>query len=544
MIMVKNNKIKRKKKEPGYKILQEAGGPNELEENLRVLFETSPYPSYLTDLKGNFLYSNNAFKQMFGYSNEELIAKNNSRLSILKSTEVTKVLKSITLNLHNQRLGPEEYTIKNKYESNVIAEIFTFPVSTNNTTLVLGIARDITKRKEAEKQNRKFNKVIETTSQSVIITSITGTVIYVNPIYYKFSGFTEEEVIGKSMFRFAHKKGAIILAKEVVPALLIKGNWSGEMTVVKKNKEVVSVDLICSLLKNEKNRPEHFVAIFSDITERKRSEQILKKQNLEYAALNAEYEKQNELLKIALKKAEESDRLKSSFLANISHEIRTPMNGILGFADLLNEPGLTGTDQQKYISIIKSSGERLLNILNDLIDISKIEAGQIQTNITETNINEQLDDIFNFFLPEVKEKGLEFFYEKLPAKSTVLVKTDREKLYAILTNLVKNAIKFTSKGSIAFGCYKKNNYLEFFVKDTGVGIPKDRQDAIFDRFVQADLSTSRVFEGAGLGLSITKAYIDLLGGKIWLKSEEGKGSEFYFTIPLKPDKRKTIADNS
>ena len=241
-------------------------------------------------------------------------------------------------------------------------------------------------------------------------------------------------------------------------------------------------------------------------------------------------ERTKELLK-AKEQAEESDRLKSAFLANMSHEIRTPMNGILGFAELLKEPGLTGEEQQHYIKIIEKSGARMLNIINDIVDISKIEAGLMKIEIQETNVNEQIQDIYTFFKPEVEAKGMKLYSNTpLPAKEAIL-KTDREKVYAILTNLVKNAIKYSNTGSIEIGYNKKGNNLEFYVKDTGIGIPKDRQGAIFERFIQADISNEWTQQGAGLGLSITKAYIEMLDGKIWVESLMGVGSTFYFTLP-------------
>ena len=237
----------------------------------------------------------------------------------------------------------------------------------------------------------------------------------------------------------------------------------------------------------------------------------------------------------ALKKAEESDRLKSAFLANMSHEIRTPMNGILSFIDLLSKPKLTGEKLQEYIDVIKKSSDRMLSTVNDLIDISMIESGQMKLFNAETNVNEQIENLYAFFKPDVEKKGMKFsFISTLPTHEAI-INTDTGKFNSILTNLINNAIKFTNAGSVEFGYSLKSNSvpaeLEFFVKDTGIGIHKDRQQMVFSRFVQADQSLSRPFEGSGLGLSIAKAYVKMLGGKIWVESEEGKGSQFYFTIP-------------
>uniref|UniRef100_UPI0030EFA2B7 ATP-binding protein n=1 Tax=uncultured Flavobacterium sp. TaxID=165435 RepID=UPI0030EFA2B7 len=244
------------------------------------------------------------------------------------------------------------------------------------------------------------------------------------------------------------------------------------------------------------------------------------------------YQKLAEIELLAAKeKAEESDRLKSSFLANMSHEIRTPMNGILGFAELLKEPNLSGSKQQEYINLIEESGERLLNIINDIISISKIESGVMEMYKQLSNINEQVEYVYNFFLPEVESKGIKLSFHNSFPNAEAIITTDREKVFSILTNLVKNAIKHTEEGTIKFGYIKKDNFLQFFVEDTGIGIPKDRMEAIFKRFIQADVTNKMALQGAGLGLSISKAYAEMLGGQLWVESKEGVGSTFYFTLP-------------
>ena len=179
----------------------------------------------------------------------------------------------------------------------------------------------------------------------------------------------------------------------------------------------------------------------------------------------------------------------------------------------------------------------MLNTINDIIDISRIEAGLMEILTEETNINEQIEYIHIFFKQEAEQKGLQLIIKNELSPNDAIINTDKEKVYGVLTNLIKNAIKFTDEGSIVLGCSSTSlpngqTVLEFYVKDTGIGIPIERQEAIFERFIKADVENKRAFQGSGLGLSISKAYIEMLGGNIWLKSEEGKGTKFYFSLPI------------
>jgi len=240
-------------------------------------------------------------------------------------------------------------------------------------------------------------------------------------------------------------------------------------------------------------------------------------------------------LKKAKEKAEESDRLKSAFLANMSHEIRTPLNGILGFTQLLKINNLPAEERIECLDVIEESGARLLDTVNDVIDISKIESGQIQMHYAPVNINEQLRYLHSFFSTEARQRNLKlvFNYQMSDKEATII--SDKNKLTAILKNLIKNALKYTMKGRIELDLFRANDFFMFKVTDTGIGIPEDRQNAIFDRFVQADLEDKDAREGAGLGLSITKAYVEMLGGDLGLQSVEDQGSSFYFTTPVKKE---------
>jgi len=303
----------------------------------------------------------------------------------------------------------------------------------------------------------------------------------------------------------------------------------------------------------------------SDITERLRTEeklrdlnQKLQAQNEQIAAQNKEYETLNEelneknkhlqeinaKLEEARKKAEESDKLKSAFLANMSHEIRTPMNGIMGFAELLRKPQLNGGKKTQYINMIRKSGERMLEIINNLLDIAKIEAGQIDVDASLTCINEILEELEVFFKPSAEEKQLSLSYTKTLSDECSTIITDGTKINQILINLIKNALKYTKEGSIEFGYTLEDSMLLFYVTDTGIGISPELQEKMFERFRQAELSSSREYEGAGLGLSISKAYVNMLGGKIWLNSQPGRGTTFYFSIPYNPSASQTnTSDN-
>ena len=241
----------------------------------------------------------------------------------------------------------------------------------------------------------------------------------------------------------------------------------------------------------------------------------------------------------AKEKAEEADRLKSAFLANMSHEIRTPMNGILGFSELLKTPNLTSEEIERYAAIIQKSGNRMLATINDLVDISKIETGQMELYLQSVDIKKEIEEQFDFFEEETRNKGLQFKLVSNLSEEERFMRTDRQKFSSIVMNLIKNAIKYTDRGSIEISAKRQGKAIQCDVKDTGIGVSAERQKAIFDRFVQADIGDSRAFEGSGLGLSITKAYVEMLGGSISLESKMGVGSTFTFTIPEIPEAKKT-----
>ncbi|MBK7027821.1 MAG: response regulator [Bacteroidales bacterium] len=308
------------------------------------------------------------------------------------------------------------------------------------------------------------------------------------------------------------------------------------------------------ILQNDASgQPHHVIGSAQDITERKTieielkdSEKHLKEQNVQITELNNSYLQLNEELKqslrqiqtmnkdllIAKNKAEESDKLKTSFLANISHEIRTPMNAIMGYSDFLLDVNLNKTKTEQFVRIIHNSCNQLLTIISDIIDISRIESGELVIKTTRVNLNQILSETFNAYKEISKVKGINLIYNARPEYQYVEIETDLNWLRQVINNLMCNAIKFTRAGDVTFGFEIKKDFTEFFVNDSGIGIDKKHHLKIFERFRKIDASADTLYGGNGLGLSISKALIEKLGGSIWLQSEPGKGSSFHFTIPL------------
>jgi len=510
----------------------------ESEERFRTLFENSTIGIYRTTPDGQILLANPTLIKLLGYSSFEGLAGRNLAedgfepsyerthfMDIIKREGEVKGLESAWTRMDGTTLFISESARGiNDKEGKII--------------YYDGIIEDITLRKQAEEMLRKSEQMLQ-----MVLDNFPGVVFWkdrhsnylgCNQSFATGAGLNSPaEIVGKTDLNLPWASTEAISYRKDDLDVMESGKGRLHITEMQHQSDgkVIWLDTSKFALRDSLGQVIGVIGVSNDISMLKMAEQELINTNKELAYQNNEKEKRAIELIIAKEKAEESDRLKSAFLTNMSHEIRTPMNGILGFTELLREPNLTSDEQQDYIQTIQISGTRMLNTINNIVDVSKIESGLTKVDIKETNINEKIEFTYKFFKPEIEIKGLQFLVKKgLPSKEAI-IKTDNEKVYGILTNLIRNAIKFTYEGSIEFGYEKKGEYLEFFVKDTGVGVPQRQHQMIFERFRQGSESHNRGYEGSGLGLSIAKSYVEMLGGKIWVESEEGKGSIFYFTIP-------------
>lgn len=366
-------------------------------------------------------------------------------------------------------------------------------------------------KKRSDEESAKLSKALVHSPLSIVITDFNGTIEYVNPKFCEITGYSANEAIGNNPRIL--KSGS--QEKEFYATLwssIIQGKeWKGEMHNRKKNGDLYWENVSISPIINSEGEISHFVAVKEDITEKK---------------------KLHDELVFAKNQAEESDRLKTAFLQNISHEIRTPLNGMLGFAYIINNEVLTTEKIKEYSSIIHSSGKRLLELINNIIDISKIESGTLEVIFTEIHLHALIKGVLNQFIPLADSKNIRMVSPIEYAGDDVVIRCDELKLHQILTNLVDNSLKFTLAGTIEIGYVLGKDEIVFSVNDTGVGIPVLQQSRIFERFYQADMSISRGYEGSGLGLSICRGLVNLLKGKIWLESKEEQGTTVYFSIPV------------
>ncbi len=488
----------------------------------RSIFENIQDVYYEVDLAGIILEVSPSIAAISKYTREELIGRNmnkfytssNEREEFLKKLNEFKYVKDYEVNLKDK-----DNTV---FPCAITAHLVTDELT--NTTKISGIMRDISERKRDEENIRLLSSALESAANTIVITDSDGTIIWVNNAFSKLTGFSREEALGATPRIIKSGIQNRTFYKELWDTILQGKVWKGELVNRKKNKELYTEEMTITPVMNKEGKISHFIAIKNDISERKKAEK--------------------ELIRAKVK-AEESDRLKTVFLQNLSHEIRTPMNAIIGFSDLL-ETHINNQEKLIYCTgIIKEKSHELLGIINEILDISLIEAGQMPVSQEEVHINNLLDDLFEYYIEfrhQMDKKNIDLQCIKAPEGQPQIIITDKTKLTQIFNNLLNNAFKFTDEGTVRFGFQSTDDSsIRFFVSDTGMGIAKEKQAIIFDRFRQADEGSTRKKGGLGLGLSIVKGLLKLIDGNIVLNSEPAKGSTFIFSIPLQsPEKKATM----
>ncbi len=374
---------------------------------------------------------------------------------------------------------------------------------------ILGTYIDITERKHSEEEILMLAHSLKSVNECVSITDLDDKILFVNESFLRTYGYKKEELIGQKISIARAQNNQSELISEILPATKL-GGWTGELLNRKKDGSEFPIHLSTTIINDKAGKPLGLIGVATDITEQRLFEK--------------------ELIR-AKERAEESDRLKSSFLANMSHEVRTPLNSIIGFSELLADPDFEDDQKDEFINHIITNGNNLLSIISDIMDISKLESGEVKIYSKKINVHNIISNIENQYHLLAKEKNLELTHtHPLNSEETVIF-ADPQRLRQIFNNLMSNAFKFTAHGKIEIGYQPVGEMVEFCIKDTGIGIPHEYQEKIFDRFRQVDNEKNRKYGGNGLGLAISKNLVELMGGKIRLISEPGIGTEFYFTLP-------------
>jgi PAS domain S-box-containing protein len=488
------------------------------EDRFRKVFEDSPFGMAMTGKDLGIIKANSAFCEMMGYKEEEILGftfKNFTHPGHISEDEIF-LLRLVAGEI------PIYHTEKQyvRSDKSIIWGSTTVSIIRNykgEVQLFFVMIEDITSRKIAEAELEKSfslqKATLESTADGILVVDNSGKIVQYN------QKFAEMWRIPEVVLKLNDDEAAL---NYVINQLRNPESFLQQVRHLYSDPEAITYDLLeftDGRFFERYSQPQKLggksagrVWSFRDITRRKKAE----------AEIIA-----------AKEKAEESDRLKTAFLHNVSHEIRTPMNAILGFSTLLNEPGVTDADRGLFTDVIFQSGNQLLSIINDIVDLASIESGQVKINMKEINLNTTLRRINDQFGYKEKPQKITVSLATPLSQKDADIVTDGTKLVQIISNLINNAFKFTKRGKIDFGYSLEGDFLEFYVKDTGIGIAPGHQPKIFDRFYQVDSSVSRRYTGAGLGLSICKAYVELLGGKIWVESAPGEGTIFRFTLPYK-----------
>lgn len=492
------------------------------EELHRLLSENSKDLISLHELDGRYIYISKAVEEMLGYKQEELAGANPKE--IVHPQDLDYLLKYGYSDLLHKKVNTTiEHRLVKKDGSVIWVETSLKPILDESEQIIKiqSAARDVTQRRMAadalHSSEKKYRDLIKYSQAYICTHDLSGKIMAVNPYMVEMLGYTEAEMVGKGLQEFFPAN-----YNEYFNDYMDKFNHTnatdGVLSVLNKNRETRYL-FYQNYKVEEKGIEPYIIGIAQDITDRMLAERALKS---------------------AKEAAEESARVKENFLANMSHEIRTPMNGILGMTGLLNKTKLDSV-QSNYLKIIKQSSENLLVVINDILDVAKIEAGKLDLEAIPFDLNETVQNAFQTLYYKAEEKDIAYAIEPTNLQQPILL-GDPYRLNQVLLNLLNNAIKFTEEGSVklSYGLLHENNdavTLEFSVQDTGIGISESKQEIIFEGFTQAYSSTSRKYGGTGLGLSISKNLVEMQGGNIWVESQERNGSTFKFVLTYPKPKK-------
>jgi PAS domain S-box-containing protein len=478
---------------------------------LRTLIDTLPDLVWLKDSQGVYLQCNQRFEQLFGVPENNILGKTDYDFVSTELADFFRQMDNEAVAAGKPNINEEELIFADGHKE--ILETIKTPIYENDGMFmgVLGIGRDITQRKKTERELIRNEALIRTAVENlpIVFYLIDKDGIFNLSIGNGLKGLVllPNQVVGQSVFDLYKDYPQTIEA--------INKALSGESVIFESNINGVHYLNIVNPMSVSDNRAG-IAGVGLDITDRKKAEIEL---------LNAK------------EKAEESDRLKTAFLQNMSHEIRTPMNAIMGFSDLLLSYADKPAKLKQFTDIINQRCNDLLDLINDILDISKIESGQLSVNIEQCDLVDLFNELIPFFTEyqkRINKQHIKLSLKTLCDPSETRIITDKVKLKQIFINLISNALKFTDEGKVDVGCKIDNNpNITFYVSDTGIGIPSDKQQFVFERFTQLQYSSKFNIGGTGLGLPIVKALVNLLGGEIFLESEPGKGSTFSFTIPYR-----------
>ncbi len=506
----------------------------ESEERFRHLFGRAPIALAITHRDGRVLLLNQAFEALFGYRQDEL-----PTVEVFRE----RIYPDPALRARQERHWQESWHgAFDEAPLSAPLEVSARDKNGNAKTLLLSRQRlgddmlvafiDITARKAAEERVRELSQAIEQSPEAIVITDLEANIQYVNDAFVASSGFGREELLGQNPRLQRSGRTSPATYAELWARLTQGQTWRGELINRRKDGTEYTEFAIISPMRDANGQTTHYVAVKQDVTEKKRLTEELDRHRHRLQELVDERTRE---LEIAKTNAEAASVAKSAFLANMSHEIRTPMNGVLGMAHLLRRSGVS-EKQAGYLDKIEASGNHLLAVINDILDISRVEAGKLVIDESDFFLNDLIRDVTDIVGQSAIDKGLLLRIDVGDAPREL--RGDRKRLRQALVNYLSNAIKFTEHGKITLRCHtlerRENDFLvQFEVEDTGSGIPPDDFGRLFQSFEQADNSTTRKHGGAGLGLAITKRIAELMGGTAGARSEVGKGSTFWLNVRLR-----------